>query len=391
MKCAYCGTELKDGCLYCPECGKEAQVVPVFNTLEDEYLEGLLDDTSQRKPKNISANPSAAPAKRGSINKEREMKKKKKSQKNRVKILAITFLFLSIIAAIIGVGAKITIDQKNANSYDYQMSMAQQAAAQNEYDTAVSYYKNAIRLEKDTIAARKALADLYLAHKNYDSALVLYQEIVQLDAKNRDAYQGIILVYEAQGKRDEITKLSEEITDETILNLFAEYIVLPPDFGFKPGDYEMYLQLELKSENGCDIYYTLDKSDPIKNGIRYSAAIKLDHMGDYEIRAVCVNEKGIYSDVQIGKYSIDIPAPDMPTVTPSSGTYTVETPITVNVPDGCVAYYTWDGSVPSITSEPYIDSIAMPEGNNVLSVILMDLETEKFSKVYRGNFIYYPE
>ena len=388
MKCAYCGAELKDGCIYCSECGKEVQVVPVFNTLEDEYLEGLLDDKVRRNSTTVSKNSSAAPEKKNSRTVET---KKKKNQKNRAKILAVVFLFLGVIAVIAGVGVKITIDQRNANSFDYQMLMASQAAAQNDYETAVSYYKNAIRLKKDNIEARKALADLYLAHRDYDAALVLYQEIVNLDGKNRDAYQGIILVYEAKDEKDEIVKLSEKITDEAVLSLFAAYIVLPPDFSFKPGEYETYLSLELESEEGNDIYYTLDKSDPISNGILYSAPIHLDRMGDFEIRAVCVNEKGIYSDVQTGKYSIDIPAPDMPVVAPASGEYTVETPITIDVPYGCVAYYTWDGTTPSITSDQYSEPIAMLEGNHVLSVILMDLETEKFSKVYRGNFIYYPE
>ena len=42
MKCAKCGAELKEGCLYCSICGHEAQIVNGYSTLEDEYLSTIL-------------------------------------------------------------------------------------------------------------------------------------------------------------------------------------------------------------------------------------------------------------------------------------------------------------------------------------------------------------
>ena len=33
MKCANCGAEIKLGCVYCSVCGKEAQIVPVTDSL----------------------------------------------------------------------------------------------------------------------------------------------------------------------------------------------------------------------------------------------------------------------------------------------------------------------------------------------------------------------
>ena len=35
MRCRYCGAEIPDGILYCEECGKEVQIVPDYNPLED--------------------------------------------------------------------------------------------------------------------------------------------------------------------------------------------------------------------------------------------------------------------------------------------------------------------------------------------------------------------
>ena len=42
MKCANCNAEIKDGSIYCPVCGKEAQMVNGYTSLEDELLHSLL-------------------------------------------------------------------------------------------------------------------------------------------------------------------------------------------------------------------------------------------------------------------------------------------------------------------------------------------------------------
>ena len=44
MKCANCGAEIRVGCVYCPVCGKEAQIVSDYNILEDDYLDSLLQE-----------------------------------------------------------------------------------------------------------------------------------------------------------------------------------------------------------------------------------------------------------------------------------------------------------------------------------------------------------
>ena len=38
MKCAKCGAEIKEGCIYCSVCGNAVQIVPDYSVLEDDYL-----------------------------------------------------------------------------------------------------------------------------------------------------------------------------------------------------------------------------------------------------------------------------------------------------------------------------------------------------------------
>ena len=47
MKCIYCGSELKEGSLFCSHCGKEVQIVPVYNIYDDDYLKALLTENGE--------------------------------------------------------------------------------------------------------------------------------------------------------------------------------------------------------------------------------------------------------------------------------------------------------------------------------------------------------
>ena len=64
--------------------------------------------------------------------------------------------------------------------------------------------------------------------------------------------------------------------------------------------------------------------------------------------------------------------------------------MTLTAEDGCSIYYTWDGTDPTTASARYTEPFEVPEGNNVLSVLVVDKTTGLDSGVYRANFIYYP-
>ena len=87
------------------------------------------------------------------------------------------------------------------------------------------------------------------------------------------------------------------------------------------------------------------------------------------------------------KYVVAFPIEDAPAVTPSTGQYDDYQQIKVVVPEGYSAYYTVDGTDPT-TSESrilYSGPIDMPEGNTILSVVLMD-QRERYSDVTKRNY-----
>lgn len=378
MKCIYCGEDLKDGSLFCSKCGKEVQMVPDYNLFDDDYLKQVLAEENASAG-NENPNPNTVRKQPGNP---------KEQKKKQMKIIAgVIGIVCVLIFALLVLGA--AIKSNHDNSYEYQIGLAEKAYKAGDTEEAIAYYQKALTLNKDSIEARLALADIYMEEEDYDSALVLYQEVIRMDKKNKDACKKLIAIYDEQENKDAIVALSEAV-DESLKDLFADYIIVAPNFSMEPGTYEEVQTLMLSSADGYSIFYTLDGSDPITRGVMYTTPIALDENNKtYQIQAVCMNKKGYYSDVVTKEYTIEIPAPDMPIVTPDGGDFGVETTVTVTVPEGCSAYYTWDGSTPNAQSNLYTQPITVPEGNNVLAVVIIDNATNLVSDVYKGNFVYY--
>lgn len=381
MKCIYCGAELAENSIYCSQCGKEAQMVVGESVLEDEYLNSLIgSDNRTIELPNISRGAVQKPNSTG------EGKAKVSPQKNNRKTIILCLILLVFVVGLI----LLIVCASHANSFDYQRKKAQAAASEGDVDRAIEYYENAIRLDQSDVDSRMELAQLYKDNGQNDGAKVMYMEVVRIDAANKDAYRGLLELYEAEGDTDAIVLLSQTVKDDSVLEVFADYMVTEPIFSVEGGTYDHYLHVELSAPEGTTIYYTTDRTDPIVYGKVYALPIDLSQMKSYTISAVAVNEKGVYSSVVTKEYEIAIPAPDLPVIFPDGGEFSQETFVLIEVPEGCNAYYTWDGSDPNILSTQYTEPFAVPKGNNVLSVMIIDPVTEQYSEIYRQYFTYYP-
>ncbi len=375
MICSKCGAEIKEGCLFCPECGNEVVVVPDEDVLEDDYLKAIL--MNKQMPEDES---------------DEKEDHQKKLDKRKLKLFRGIFLSLVVFAIIVGIVIYVGIktEKEHAVSYDYQVAKAQEAYMDGHIADAITYYKNAIALKSDEVDLRVRLASIYMNLTEYDEAMVLYLETIQIDPSNLESYKNLITIYEKKEDTDSILALMNTVSDPDVLELFSDYAVNEPIFSEESGTYENYLELELFSYGENKIYYTTDNSDPVLYGELYTEPILYTSPGKYVIQAVCVNEKNIYSDIVVKEYKVFIPVPKTPVITPDGGEFSEYTTVTITVPDGCSAYYTWDGSDPNVLSEMYIEPIPVPEGNNVLSVVIVNNKTEQTSSIYRQFFIYYP-
>lgn len=377
MKCAKCGAELKVGCIYCSVCGQEAQIVSDYSLLEDDFLRDLLTEEEKKQQKQGEQGETPKKSKTSG--------KKKKKSKKKVWILVASLLAIIIAAGIV---AFLLINQSHNNSFTYQMEKAEEYQKGKEYDQAEACLKRALELDNTSLEARSSLAELYLQQDRKDDAVSILQEIIAMDGENQEAYQHLINIYAELKDYETIEELSTQVKNEDILNLFSDYLVIPPVFETEEGTYHKEISIEMSCQPGCAIYYTTDGTDP-KSGAEYEGAIPLEAGKTMKIRAVSCNELGIYSEEIRGTFKMELLTPDTPEVTPDGGTFREEQTITVEVPKGCKVYYTWDGTEPTVNSEQYTEPIPIPEGNNILSLVLVD-EYGMYSDVLKCNYIYLP-
>lgn len=382
MKCTFCGDELKEGCVFCSTCGKEAQLVPDYNIFDEDLLKTVLEEEARESLKKQQELTAAK--------KEKELQRKKKVKQQKIMIISAIAGIALLLIIVLSVAL---VNKNHSSSIDYQIEVAKNAYDKGDYEKAIEAYEKAIEIDKKNVDVRIALGKLYMELEDYDSALMTFQEVIKMDSKNEVAYENLIKIYENKKDTESILALVKDVKETSVLKLFADYIVVPPEFDVEEGEYEEAISLMLSSAKGEDIYYTMDGLDPVKYGDLYSDSIDLDEEGEYEIKAVCVNEKGVYSEVVTKKFEIVFAEPEMAVVTPNGGNYTSSTivPISIEVPEGCEAYYTWDGTDPTIASTKYTAPIDIPEGNNVLAVLIVNTKTQKASEIYRGHFEYYTE
>ena len=381
MKCSHCGATIEEGKVYCSKCGKEIQMVPDYNAFEEDLLTQIFAEENAQKL-----------SEQNQSDKKRDLRKQEQMKKKKLYLIAgISIAVILILVCIVLIVA--ANRNKNANSYDYQYKKGVLAAADKDYKSAIEYLERATVLDEDDLDSRLLLLECYQAIGDENAIIVLCHEIINIDPSCKQAYEALIEIYDKNGDVDSIVKLSESAKDDNIMALFDAYIVTSPLFSVEAGTYDTIQELQLTSSKDNDIFYTLDGSDPKSGGYKYSGAILLENMGSYTIKAVCKNAKGLYSEVVEKNYILELKAPDKPVVTllyaDADGNITEQSRIEITVPENCSAYYSWDESTPDPSSaDKYYNPISIPEGNNILTVIIVDEKTKLESDIYRGNFVY---
>lgn len=382
MKCINCGAEIKAEYKVCPYCGANIQIVPDYNVYDEDDINIIVENVSsmERKPEVSKEQREAR------ILEQKKAEEAAKSRKMKITIAMVAICCMLLI--IIGVVAKVSIDKSNNNSFEYQMKQADSAMFKGDMDAAEKYYLKALALETENVDVRLELADLYIKKNDTNEAEEYLKEVIERDKQNYDAYRMLYEIYSEADDTDAILALKEGVTDNRILSIFSNYTVDEAILSTPGGQYNDDIKLSISAKKGIEIYYTLDGSDPKENGIRYKSMIEIKGAGMHTIKVVTKNELGVYGNIVTESYIIEYDAPADPVVTPNGGTFDKKTYVYISVPSGCSAYYTWDRTDPTEESEKYVSPILIPEGKNMLSVIIIDDETGLSSGVYRGMFEY---
>jgi len=384
MKCIKCGGEIKPEFNICPYCGEPVQMVPDYSIYDEDDINVLLEET-----KDVTSKNNKAYIREQKSKEEKERKKAQKIallKKERNKKIAI--IGSCVAAVILVVGTIVGVLISNQNSFDYQMKQADAAMFEEDYTRAEKYYKKAIQIEPENIKVRLKLAEMYVETKNNSEAIALLEEVLERDAQNIDAYKLFYNIYLKENDFEAMYALLEGVTNTKILDIFSDVVIEKPKFDNTTGEYANQVTISLRAKKGLEIYYTLDGTDPKRNGIKYVDSIVLEDEGEHVVKAVTKNSEGAYSLVVSETYTIKFEAPADPIVNPDGGTFYEPTYIYVTVPEGCIALYTWDRTDPTVYSNIYTAPILVPEGYNVFSVIIMDAKSGLQSSIYRGAFEY---
>ena len=398
MKCRYCKSEIPEGELYCKKCGREVQIVPDYNPLEEMLtaqiqLDGNeqgseLDQYIQNRRNNNRTGQSAGrnTGSTGRMLTEKERRKRQSAKAARKKALRrkrrIVLLIMALIVVLAGAGFYVIYQ----NSYNGIMKKAQKAAQSKDYTTAESYFKQAISKNAKKADAYTGLADVYLSQDKTDEGTTLFEEAVSKQSGNVELYKACMDFYLKSDQNMEIPELLDSVSD-SMLEKLSDYVVDEPKFSLEDSMTYDDVQKLLLTADKDTIYYTTDGTDPDLTSTKYtSEGIQISE-GETTIKAIAVNKKGVPSSISKKIYTVEFPVEDAPAVSPSTGQYDEAVQIEVKVPEGYTAYYTTDGTDPTTASTKYTGPIDMPKGETLFKVVLVNGKG-RMSGITTRNYMY---
>ncbi len=353
MKCPECGEEIRDGMLFCSHCGGEIRIVQDYVPGVDEIvadMEAAVASELAETDKEESTGGRQIRAVPG-----RRRSRRKRLSPLTGKIAACCVLVL--VVASVGI-----LDFLHQNAA-YQYKMALEWMEKKNYGRARPYAERAAELEPENVDYLIGFLFCLNETELGEETVPLCLQIIELDPSCQAAYKTLISVYESEKEYEKINEILLSCKEEQILSQYPSYLAKPPEFSFKGGVYNETLSLKLQGNTKGTVYYTMDGSAPDENSLVYASPIFLE-AGNYQIRAVFVNDYGVVSDEAKETYYVDVTVPEAPVLTPESGEYSRPTLLRVTAGENCSVYYTTDGSQPSKDSTEYTGPIPMPVGTS---------------------------
>ena len=336
--CQFCGTQIPDGEVFCPNCGEEVQLVPDFETMGSKIQEQKQQQQQNREDEILKA----------------EQRKAERLREQRVKTLRRRkFAAAGIVILIIAVMVAFVLISTKGDSYASMYQDAQTQYENREYDKALTTINNALEKNPDAEDGVLLKGRIYLAMNDSDSAEETLLHVIEINSLNEEAYKLLIEMYEDAGDTDSIKNLMDACTEVAIRTEFDAYICDDPVPEIEAGSYDEVLTLTISCEADSSVYYTTDESEPSFGSDKYVNPLTIDE-GTTVLLLKAINEKGIESNVVEAIYSINLDKPTAPKIYPVSGSYASKKAqkITIIVPNGYTAYYSFDAR-PTTESTQY--------------------------------------
>lgn len=287
MKCSKCGAEILSGNLYCTECGEEIHMVPVF----EPEVEIKLDETMNRIVDDVAEGPMRTAKKQRVI-----------SKKSRYLTAMIILIVLGIVVCIFSL-------QYLFNSVEYHVNRGNQLADNSEYVEAIEYYERALEIDDSNYEVLVYLArcyDILQDEERFETYLLrIISHPLSAEENILTAYDKLISLYIEKNSYQMIDSLLKDCNNGNVVALYGKYMVSDPEFSYEAGYYKEIIPLKITAGENETIYYTMDGSEPTVESEVFNMPIFMDD-GEYEIKAICVNQYGVVSKVVTKEYQIDL-------------------------------------------------------------------------------------
>lgn len=369
---------MTDEQVFCENCGKERQLVPVYEAEIDETLKDAISgiavdlaNTQEIKPIRLVSEP--VPDSGNDVPEKAEEQfninypKKKASKRFVLFMIGCALSVVILVTAIV-----ITYRMQEQSSYDYHIKKAEEMSRVSDYEQMLVHAKNARKIAPNSSDAQMLMARAYDGMGNVQYAKEMLEDLLAADSAYVPAYEFLIPLYEDEKEYQKVADILYSCKEQSVLDKYVDYIATPPQLSEEPGNYEEALALKLIAPGTGKMYYTLDGSDPNEHAKEYTTPIVL-HSGKYTVKTVYINTYNICSNVVQAEYYIQEQKIQAPEITLESGTYTEPQYITVEIPDeNYQVYYTTDGSDPGLESTLYDGAIPLPRGDSRFAFVMYD-------------------